>query len=386
MNRVTEFIEENGEIIREVLDVAGGMGDALVTRLREIAEIPSPTFHEDKRTEYLMRVLPQAGLRDVTRLAKGSVLGFTKSKHAENTLLLTAHIDTVFPTGTDLATRIEDSRLYGPGTGDNAANLAAVISLAEIIRDMSLRPARNISFCGNVCEEGTGNLAGMAEIMEYMGKSLGTVIAVDGRMPHILHRSLAIRRYRITASGPGGHSWMDFRTPSAVHELARVVAAISCLEVPTEPKTTFNVGTLRGGKAVNTIAQECTADVEFRSLEADRLASLEREFLKIVEEIPAPGVRLRTEVTGERPAGVQPPESDLVRTAVDAGVHLGLEPELGAASTDAALPASCGIPAMAMGTYRGEGVHTLEEYVEIDSLATGLGWLAVTVLALAGLE
>ena len=386
MNRVTEFVEENDEIVQKVLDVAGGLGDALVARLREIAEIPSPTFHEGQRSEYLMRVFPEVGLRDVTRLAKGSVLGFTRSRREVNTLLLAAHIDTVFPMETNLTTRIEGSKLYGPGTGDNAANLAAVIALAEIIRGLGLRPARNIAFCGNVCEEGTGNLAGMAEILEHMGGNLGTVIAVDGRMPHILHRSLAIRRYRVTARGPGGHAWMDFGTPSAVHELARVVAAISHLKVPAEPKTTFNVGTLQGGRAINTIAQECTADVELRSLEASQLGSLEHEFLKIVQEIPAPEIRLRTEVTGERPAGVQPPESDLVQTAVDAGLQLGLEPELGEASTDAALPVSRGIPAMAMGTYWGKGVHTLEEYVEIDSLATGLRWLALTVLVLAGLE
>lgn len=386
MGEVAEYAAKNAKIVEEALTVIEGMGDVLTARVREIAEIPSPTFHEVKRAEYLIRAFPEAGLKDLTKLPGGSVLAFTKSKNCRDTLLLAAHIDTVFPAGTDVTTSIEGSVLRGPGTGDNAANVAAIVSLAKLIRDMGVRLGRNVAFCGNVCEEGMGNLAGIAEVMEYMGSSLGMVVAVDGRMPHILNRSLAIRRYAITARGPGGHSWMDFGTPSAVHELARVVAEVSQLEVPAEPKTTFNVGTFHGGKTLNAIAQDCTAEVDLRSLDVKHLESLERAFLRIVRDLPAPGVEVKAKLVGERPACVQPPESDPVRTAIEAAAYLGLQSELGAASTDAALPASRGIPAMAMGTYRGEGVHTLEEYIELGSLATGLKWLTLTVLVLAGLE
>ena len=179
---------------------------------------------------------------------------------------------------------------------------------------------------------------------------------------------------------------MDFGRPSAVHEIARVVAEVSALEGPADPKTTFNVGTLHGGKTPNAIAQDCTAEVDLRSLELKHLESLERAFLRIVRDVPAVGIEVKANLVGERPACVQPPESDPVRTASEAATYLGLQPELGAASTDAALPASRGIPAMAMGTYRGAGVHTLEEYIELESLVTGLKWLTLTLLGLAGLE
>lgn len=383
MDEAAEFVKRNAKIIREVLARTDRARDTLTARVREIAEIPSPTFHEEKRTEYLMKAFAEAGLRDVARLPKGSVLAFTKSKGHPNTLLLAAHIDTVFPSTTDLNTRREGSRLYGPGTGDNAANIAAIITLAEIIRDVGMKLDRNVAFCGNVCEESIGNLAGMAEVMDYMGSALGAVIAVDGRMPHVLNRSLAVRRFAVTAHGPGGHAWTDFGRPSAVHEVARVVAEVSRLEVPTEPKTTFNVGTIEGGEGLNSIARGCTAAVELRSIDSESLAVLEGEFLRIVNEVPAPGIEIKTELVGERRASLQPPESDLVRAAVDSARHLGLQPELGAASTDAALPASRGLPAFAMGTYQGGGVHTLEEYVELDSLTHGLKWLALTVLMLA---
>jgi acetylornithine deacetylase/succinyl-diaminopimelate desuccinylase-like protein len=386
MSKVAEFADKNASIIERVFTRIDGMQEALTARIREISEIPSPTFDEVRRTEYLLKALPKIGLKDVTRLPKGSVVAFTESKDRDDTLLLAAHIDTVFPVETDLTTRVEGSILYGPGTGDNAANLAAIMTLAGILRDEGIGLKRNLALCGNVCEEGIGNLAGIAEVMEFMGEKLGTVIAVDGRMAHILNRGLAVRRYAVTAHGPGGHSWMDFGAPSAVHELSRVVAEVSRIEVPAEPKTTFNIGTIHGGKTINAIAQDCTAEVDLRSLERDQLESLEREFLRIVREVPVAGVTTEAKIIGERPAASEPPDGPLVKTAWEAATRLGLKPELGAASTDATLPASRGIPGIAMGTYDGDGVHTVEEYVELESLTTGLKWLTLTVLTLTGIR
>jgi tripeptide aminopeptidase len=385
MGSVAEFADKNAAIVERVFARIDGLRDSLTGRIREIAEIPSPTFNEVRRTEYLARVFPEAGLKDVTRLPKGSVIAFTESKDSANTLLLASHIDTVFPVETDLTTRIEGSILHGPGTGDNAANLAAILTLAELMRDEGIHLKQNLAFCGDVCEEGIGNLAGIAEVVDFMADRLNSVIAVDGRMPHILNQSLAIRRYAVTAHGPGGHSWTDFGVPSAVHELARVTAEVSRIDVPMEPKTTFNVGTIHGGKALNAIAQDCRAEVDLRSLDPSRLETLEREFLRIVSEVPADGVTVRAEVIGERPAGSVPPDGPLVKTAWEAATHLGLEPELGAASTDAALAASRAIPAFAMGTYDGDGVHTVEETVDLESLTAGLKWLTLTVLTLTGI-
>jgi acetylornithine deacetylase/succinyl-diaminopimelate desuccinylase-like protein len=220
-------------------------------------------------------------------------------------------------------------------------------------------------------------------VLDHLGDRLAAVIAVDGRTPYLMHRSQAIRRYRVEMSGPGGHSWDGFGAPSAIHEMARVVAALTAVEVPAEPKTTFNVGTMRGGKTVNAIAQECVIDVDLRSLDSRRLERLEQEFLDIVTRVPAEGVHVTTTMAGERPAAEEPPDSHLVKTAIDAAEHLGLQPELTASSTDAAISLSRGIPSISLGTYRGGGVHTIEEQVDLDSLTMGLKWLALTVMALA---
>jgi acetylornithine deacetylase/succinyl-diaminopimelate desuccinylase-like protein len=311
------------------------------------------------------------------------VIGFTGSGDDPDTLLLAAHIDTVFPIDTALETRVEGSTLFGPGTGDNAANVAAVITLAEIMDELRLDLRRNVAVCGTVCEEGAGNLAGIREVLDHLGNRLKNAIAVDGRTPYLMHRSQAIRRYRIEASGPGGHSWDGFGTPSAVHELARIVTALSEIKVPAEPRTTFNVGTINGGRSVNAIAQSCAADVDLRSLEPGYLEKLERDLLDLVSRVPARGVRVHAELAGERPAAEEPLESPLVRIGIDTAGYLGFEAELIASSTDAALALSRGISSISMGTYRGRGVHTLQEQVDLDSLTTGLKWLGLTVLMLA---
>jgi tripeptide aminopeptidase len=382
MKDVKTFTTANTTLVHRLFEAIEARRDVLIDRIRAIAEIPSPTFQEAQRSAYLKKVLAEVALKDVKRLAKGSVVGFTGSADETDTLLLAAHIDNVFTIDTDLTTTIDGSTLRGPGTGDNAANVAAIVTLAEIMKDEGIKPRRNIAFCGTVCEEGAGNLAGMAEVLDYLGDRVGTVIAVDGRTPSLMHRSQAVRRYRIETHGPGGHSWDGFGTPSAVHETAKIIAALSALEVPQHPRTTFNVGTIRGGKSVNAIAQSCVADVDLRSLESEHLEQMERHFLEIVESVPPAGVSVSARVTGERPAAEEPLDSKPVKTATDAARHLGFEVELVASSTDAALPLSRGISSISMGTYRGKGVHTLEEEVDLTSLTIGLKWLALTVLVL----
>jgi tripeptide aminopeptidase len=384
MGSVDEYVRNQTRLVEAVFRAIDESRESLVGRIRELAEIPSPTFEEERRTEYVKAAFAEAGLSDVHSLPKGSVLGFTHSKNEPDTLLLAAHIDTVFPLETDLTTRLEGNILHGPGTGDNAANVAAIITLAEILDRLKIKPGRGIAFCGTVCEEGVGNLGGIAEVLEATGGTACSVIAVDGRMPYLSHRSLAIRRYSLKATGPGGHAWTDFGTPSAVHEVARIVSELASTKVPEEPKTTFNVGTIEGGTSVNAIAEECVAQVEFRSLEAQQVESMARTFLELAERIPAAGIRIETKLIGTRPAAHLPPESELVQTVVSAGKHVGIDPEPIALSTDAALPLSRGIPSISCGTYRGKGGHTLKEQIEVDSLATGLKWLALTVMVLAG--
>ena len=380
MEHITGFVRRNKAVIDSAFSHIDESYSKLVERIREIAETPAPTFQEAKRTKLVEQAFSRAGLHDVHSLGRGSVLGFTHSGQDGDTLLLAAHIDTVFPVETDLTTRIEGSTLFGPGTGDNAANVAAIITLAEMFNELDIHTGRNIAFCGTVREEGIGNLGGIAEVTEALGETIGTVIAVDGHMTSVMHRSQAIRRYAVKVRGPGGHSWEHFRTPSAIHELARIITALTAIEVPDDPKTTFNVGTVWGGTSVNAIAQEANAEVDLRSLEKEKVEWLETELLTLVRELPVGAVTAGAELIGTRPAAMQDPESELVRTAVDTAGYLGNQVRLTAASTDAALSLDRGIPSIAFGTYNGKGTHTLEEQVDLNSLIPGLKWLALTVL------
>jgi acetylornithine deacetylase/succinyl-diaminopimelate desuccinylase-like protein len=386
MPGIDAFMNENEAQLEEVMAAIEASRDALIARLREIAEIPSPTFEESRRTEYLTRAFPGAGLKDVHSLKGGSVLAYTRGKDMPVDLLLAAHIDTVFPMDTDIRTHIDGGLLRGPGTGDNAANVAAILTLAEVFNETGVGPAGNVVFCGTVREEGLGNLGGMAEVLDELGDRTAMAIAVDGMSPAITYRSQAIRRYAVTLRGPGGHSWNHFGAPSAIHEMARIVSGLASLEVPEEPRTTFNVGKIQGGRSINAIAQQCSIEVDLRSLDEGTVADLEKRFLDIVAKTPREGVSAETELIGTRPGAVIDAEHDLVKTAEAAARHTGLEPVLNAASTDAALPLSRGIPAISFGTYTGSGTHSLDEYVEVDSLTAGLRWLAITVLALTGLD
>ncbi len=386
MDQVDRFIEGNEQLVAALFGRIDASEEALVARVREIAEIPSPTCEEARRTDYLLAAFPEAGLKGVHSLELGSVLGFTRSREDAIDLLLAAHIDTVFPMDTDVSARIEGNALCGPGTGDDAANVAAIVALAGLFGELGIEPAGNLAFCGTVREEGLGNLGGMAEVLTEVGARVKQAIAVDGVSPGITYRSQAIRRYAVTLKGPGGHAWNHFGTPSAVHEMARIVSALSTFEVPANPKTTFNVGRIQGGRSINAIAQECSIEVDLRSLDQETLEELERKFLSMVAEIPRDGIEVETRLIGGRPGALLDPDHDLLKIAAAAARRVGIEPVLNAASTDAALPLSRGIPAISFGTYRGGGTHTLEEYVELDSLTTGLKWLALTVLALAGVQ
>jgi tripeptide aminopeptidase len=349
--------------------------------VREHRELVDRLF---ERIEKEQEAFLAAGLKGAHSLPKGSVLGCSDSADQADSLVLAAHIDHVFPAGTDLATKADGLLLRGPGVGDNAANVAAVLTLARLLAELDVRPARPVVFCGTVREEGNGNLEGIAEVLEALAGRVWGVIAVDGRTGSVVNRSLAIHRYLLKVSGPGGHSWGHFGTPSAVHEMARIVAALDGIKIPIEPKTSWNVGTIRGGTSVNAIAQDCKAEIDLRSLQTEHLKALEQEFLAIVNREPKAGIRVEAKLIGERPCAALPAESPLLSAATDAAVRLGIEVELAASSTDAALALWQGIPAVSFGTYRGGGGHTPEEYVETDSLTAGLKWLTLTVLAVAG--
>jgi acetylornithine deacetylase/succinyl-diaminopimelate desuccinylase-like protein len=386
MTDARKFIEENKKTVNALFDAIEKSRDDLIALIREIAEIPAPSLHEEKRTEHLLKLLPTLGLKDVHALAKGSVLGTTRSKDEKDVLLLAAHIDTVFPAETDITTRIEGNILHGPGTGDNSTNVAGILTIARLLKELGIRPARNVAFCGNVCEEGRGGLAGIREVVEGLGDRLGEVIAVDGQTSSVVVRSLAIRRHLIRIKGPGGHSWGNFGRPSAIHEMGRIMQAVCALPLPKDPKTTFNFGVIRGGRSVNAIAQECEAEVDLRSLETKEMQKLESSLMKAVHNLSSEELTVETEVIDERPGAAMPEGHRLTEISVNSGNYFGFDVKLEGSSMDTAIPLSKGIPAVGFGIYRGAGAHTLEEHVNLDSLTEGLKRLALTVLMLTGVE
>jgi len=386
LNLAVEFADRHVETVRTFFERIDANAGILVDNIRKLAEISAPTFQEEKRTIYLKKAFEEAGLDDVHVLEKGSVLGYSRARTENDTLLLAAHIDHVFPEGTDLTVRFDGDLMLGPGTGDNAANVAGLIILARLLGESGIAPVRNIAFCGTVREEGNGNLEGIGEVMNSLGDRLGSVIAVDGGSSAVVNRSLAVRRYLLSVECSGGHSWGKFGNPSAIHVAASIITALDSIEVPEEPKTTYNVGTIRGGSSVNAIARKCTAEIDLRSIELACLTRLEGEFLKIIDDACAEDVDVKVKLIGDRPAASLEERHPLLQAVVDSADYLGFDVKLSASSTDAALPLSRGIPAVSFGIYRGGKGHTTDEFVEISSLIIGMKRLALAVLIQAGVK
>ncbi|HEX6988341.1 MAG TPA: M20/M25/M40 family metallo-hydrolase, partial [Bacillota bacterium] len=308
------------------------------------------------------------------------------STPARGALVVSAHLDTVFPEGTDVTVRRRQGRLLAPGIGDNSASVGTLLFLAEGLRRLGWQPPHDLIFLANVGEEGLGDLRGMKHYFRRGAparRHTRAVLVLDGPLGMISHRSVGSRRLEVTFRGPGGHSWGDFGRPSAVHALGRALAALDDLGsgLPAKPRTTLNAGVIRGGTSVNTIAEEASMVLDLRSEAAGALRDLEARVRRTVDDALVPRLKAEVQVVGDRPMGEIPEDHPLVRLAVSAGQAAGLEMRCVASSTDANLPLSLGIPAVTVGTKRGAGAHTLGEFVELDSLVPGFRYAAVVMLA-----
>jgi len=307
---------------------------------------------------------------------------------SDELLVISAHLDTVFPDETGIRVRREGDRLYAPGIGDNSSGVAALIFLAQGLWEAGWRPRCDVVFLANTGEEGLGNLRGMRYFYQRgLGaqRPVPAALVLDGRLGMVGTQAVGSRRLSVTYTGPGGHSWADFGRPSAVHALGRAIAAVAALEVPAEPKTTFNVGTVSGGTAVNAIAQRANMVVDLRSVDGEALKELEQAVRQAIETaaLQEPGIRVHVEVVGERPAGRLDPQHPLLGVVEAAAGQLGMKLQAIAASTDANIPRSMGLPAVALGIRTGGGIHTYGEFVDIPSLWVGL---RLALLALLGAE
>jgi tripeptide aminopeptidase len=364
-----------------------------------LCEIPAPPFGEARRAAEYRRRLTSLGLRNVRIDAEGNTIGERPGTGEGPTVVVSGHLDTVFPESTNVRTRRVGGRIYGPGIGDDCRGLAVVLAVARAFQRAGVRTNGTVVFVGTVGEEGPGNLRGVRHLFERELKGrIDYFISVDGTGLGLTSRAVGSNRYRITYKGPGGHSYGDFGMPSPIHALGRAIARIAELEVAASPKTTFNVGIIRGGTSVNSIAFEASMDLDMRSESAQSLGDVDARVRRILDEaLDAENGRARdakqrltlvVDTIGIRPAGTQPDSAAIVRAAQAAAGTLGFTVRTGASSTDANVPIGLGLPGITIdGGGRGDGAHSLDEWYE-DGSSGWLGpqWAALIVATLAGVR
>ncbi|HSC32035.1 MAG TPA: M20/M25/M40 family metallo-hydrolase [Gemmatimonadaceae bacterium] len=361
-----------------------------------ISEIEAPTGNERRRGAWIAERFRAIGLRDVRVDAADNVIGRRDGAADVAPVVICAHLDTVFPPGTPVQVRRSGARLVGPGIGDNGRGLAAMLALAEVIDGTDMCTHAPVDFVATVGEEGAGDLRGAKHLFDHAGDARAA-IALDGAGDErIVHRALGSRRFRITYRGPGGHSWTAFGVPNAVHAAALAAAKLARLPRPASPRTTLSVGRIGGGIAVNAIPEEGWLEVDLRSTSAAVLDRYEHEIHAAARAASdeengrrARGTPPLTESIariGNRPGGDTDAAHPLVALAIDTTRLIGREPELATASTDANVPISRGIPAIAIGAGgRGGDAHTPAEWFDNTDGHTGLARALAIVIGAAGL-
>lgn len=348
-----------------------------------LCQIPAPTFEEAERAAYVAARMQAIGLEDVQTDSLHNVTGLLGDAKSGPTTLVAAHLDTVFPRATPLEVRRTAQRLYGPGIGDNCVAVASMLSVATAMRRLHPAPTGRVIFAASVGEEGLGNLCGIRALLDTWEGQVDSVIAVEGHgLDEVRTIGIGSTRLEVTFTGPGGHSWGAFGTPSAIHALGHAIHQIAALDVPQEPKTTFNVGIVDGGGSVNTIAPRASMLVDLRSVDPGQLALIEQRVAQICEAVQRDTrVQVSSRIVGQRPAAALAMEHPLCQGVNAIRQVLHLRPAGGtAASTDANLPLSRGIPAVCLGITRGAMAHTVQEYIDTAPVSSGLQQLFLTIL------
>lgn len=370
--------------VQEVLAVAHELVEPCADLTARIAAVPAPTNDEQARADLVRDILVEHGYVDVAVDSLANVVGRMPSTSSSGRpLLLAAHLDTVFPAGTAISVRRRGNRLEAPGIGDNAVSIAATALMSEAFRRLGWQPAVDVLVTGNVGEEGLGDLRGMRAVLDA-NPEIGAAIAIEGHtLGRITHQAVGSRRYRITVTGPGGHSWGDAGRPSAIHAAARLVARLDDLRLPAKPKTSLNVGLFQGGISVNTIAPDAVITIDLRSVDAEVLAEVARRVEREAAAIEGDGITAALKVVGDRPAGRLPLDRGVVAVGIDVLKLLGIEAICDASSTDANIPISRGLPSMCIGLASGGNVHRADEYITLDHLHTGLAQLILVTQEVA---
>ena len=393
----------NNSAVRTAQQFVDSDHDRMIREIIAITEVPAPPFKEAERAKVFAQMMRDSGLTNVEIDPEGNVLGLRKGSGSGPLVAIAAHLDTVFPEGTDIQVRREGNRLLGPGVGDNSRSLAVLLAMVRALDSANVQTTSDILFVGDVGEEGPGDLRGMRYLFQK-GKYKDRIrlfISVDGAGSgsDIVTGALGSRRYRVVFRGPGGHSYGAFGLVNPSYAMAKAIDRVSKISVPSSPRTTYNVGVIGGGTSVNSIPNEVWMDVDLRSESPPQLDKLADEFIRQVRAAADDENRTRSttqgkidveaKVIGERPSGMTPLDSPIVKLATAAANKFGLYPTYSVGSTDANIPISLGVPAITLdsgGT--GGRAHALDEWINIEkgNSVRGINLVMLTLLTLSGVQ
>ena len=349
-----------------------------VRELIALTEIPAPPFKEERRARAYLAMLRDAGLRDVEMDAEGNVMGLRQGSGGGRLLAVAAHLDTVFPEGTDVKVKRAGTRLSAPGIGDNTRGLASMLAVIRAMDAARLRTVDDILFVANVGEEGEGDLRGVKYLLRS-GKHKDRItqfLAIEGgEQGSITRGGVGSKRYRVVFKGPGGHSYTAFGLVNPAYAMSSAISALAALRVPADPKTTYSVGVVRGGTSVNSIPFEVSMDVDLRSEACAELKKLDDAFVAVVRSAVAGENRARStragrveaelKIIGERPCGETAMNAPILRTVTGVLQAFGLQPVYDFGSTDSNVPMSLGIPALTVSGPSSRG-HSLDEWTDVE--------------------
>lgn len=377
--------------------------DRVIAELGRITETPAPPMREAARARLFAELLRGQGLETVSIDKVGNVLALRRgSGPGRRILVVSAHLDTVFPEGTPIKVRREGDRLFAPGIGDDSLGLASLLAWARVLNAANIRTRDDILFVGTVGEEGAGNLRGVRHLFAAhpdRARFAGFISVDNADAGRVVHGAVGSRRYRVTFTGPGGHSYGAFGSVNPLAALADTVRRLYLVDTPEDPKTTYSASVVSGGTSVNSIPDRVHVDIDMRSKDQAALQRLERRFMAIVAEAVAAENHARStehgsvaatpELIGDRPAGSTPADHPMVRHALESRRLFGIAPRLDYSSTDSNIPMSLGVPAVTIGAGAGGGrSHSLEEYIDVprEPFLRGLSAGLALLIAAAGMD
>jgi acetylornithine deacetylase/succinyl-diaminopimelate desuccinylase-like protein len=344
--------------------------------LKTIGKIPAPSYHEEKRADFCLKWFKEQGAEDIGMDEAKNVICAVDCDKYHDIVVFMAHTDVVFPDTEELPLRREGNKLYAPGIGDDTANLVNLMMAAKYFLNHKIAMKKGVLFIANSCEEGLGNLAGCKAVFDNFGDRITEFYSFDGYLAQCTSIPVGSYRYRISVQGDGGHSYLDFGKENAIWTMASLIQALYEVEVPTEEKTTYNVGYIEGGTTVNSIAQEAVILYEYRSPSQKCLAIMEEKFNQILTAFRDAGKKVTAQIIGVRP-GKGELDEELLKSWTAKNISiiqkyyagpLDLQPY----STDGNIPLSKGILANTIGTIAGAAAHKREEWVDLDSIPVGM--------------